>query len=266
MRYPDEVAEYIVNHVKGTTTRQLVAELNERFSVKYCMNFTEAKIKAYKHNHCLKSGTKGGAPKGFSTVYPKGMEEFVRSIAKGKTSRELVEAVNKKYGKDTINHTKMRTYMKNHKITNGIDCRFKKGNVPANKGAQMSEEQYKTCKGTMFKKGHKALNTMKLGEHTHTTDGYVIKKVQEEGIQRERFKFLHKEVWEKYNGPIPKGMIVGFLDGNKDNCSIDNLFLIDKATNLRLNQKKLRFNNAELTKTGIKIAELSVAVDRRKKR
>lgn len=199
------------------------------------------------------------------TVYPDGMCEYIKSIAKGKTTYEIADAVNKKYGKDTITREKIRMYMRNHKITSGVDCKFKKGMVPANKGIPMSKEQYEACKRTMFRKGCKPQNTMKLGECTHAAGGYIVKKVQEKGIQRERFKFLHKEIWEKYNGPIPEGMIVGFLDGNKENCSIDNLFLIDKATNLRLNQKKLRFNNAELTKTGIKIAELSVAVNRRKK-
>lgn len=97
-RYPDEVAEYISAHVEGMTTKQLTSDLNNIFAHKYNLNFTEAKIKSYKTNHGLKSKTKGGMPKGFSKVYPDGMEDFVRSIANGKTTKELTEAVNEKYG------------------------------------------------------------------------------------------------------------------------------------------------------------------------
>lgn len=263
-KYPEEVAEYIASHVTGRTTRQLTAELNEKFSEKYGMSFTEANIKSYKNNHNLKSGTICGNPKGFSLVYPAGMEEFVRRIAEGKTTREITAAVNEKYGAGTITEKKMRAYKKNHSITSGIDCRFRKGHEPANKGKKMSHEQYEKCKATMFKKGQVPPNHMEVGEYTHTTDGYLIQKVQEKGTQRERFEFVHRSVWEKRNGPIPDGKMISFLDGDKDNCSIENLFLIDNATNLEMNRRKLRFENPELTEIGEKIARINVAIKNRK--
>lgn len=186
-RYPDEVAEYISAHVEGMTTKQLTSDLNNIFAHKYNLNFTEAKIKSYKTNHGLKSKTKGGMPKGFSKVYPDGMEDFVRSIANGKTTKELTEAVNEKYGAGTITAKKMRAYKKNHNIVSGIDCKFQPGH-------------------------------------------------------------------------IPDGKMVSFLDGNKDNCSIENLFLTDNATNLEMNRQKLRFKNPELTAVGEKVARLNIAI------
>lgn len=263
-KYPEEIADYIASHVTGKTTRQLTAELNEKFSVKYDMSFTEANIKSYKSNHNLKSGTIGGNPKGFSLVYPAGMEEFVRSIAEGKTTREITEAVNKKYGAGTITEKKMRAYKKNHKISSGLDCRFKPGSIPANKGKPMSPETYEKCKATMFKKGSVPRNHMNIGEYTHTADGYLIRKVKETGTQRERFEFVHRAVWEEHNGPIPAGKMISFLDGNKDNCSIENLFMTDKETNLEMNRRKLRFENPELTTIGEKVARLNVAIQNRK--
>lgn len=185
-RYPDEVAEYISAHVEGMTTKQLTSDLNNIFAHKYNLNFTEAKIKSYKTNHGLKSKTKGGMPKGFSKVYPDGMEDFVRSIANGKTTKELTEAVNEKYGAGTITAKKMRAYKKNHNIVSGIDCKFQPGHIPANKGKPMSPEQYEKCKETMFKKGQIPPNHINVGEYTHTTDGYLIRKIRETGTQRER--------------------------------------------------------------------------------
>lgn len=178
-RYPDEVVEYISAYVEGMTTKQLTSDLNNIFAHKYNLNFTEAKIKSYKTNHGLKSKTKGGMPKGFSKVYPDGMEDFVRSIANGKTTKELTEAVNEKYGAGTITAKKMRAYKKNHNIVSGIDCKFQPGHIPANKGKPMSPEQYEKCKETMFKKGQIPPNHINVGEYTHTTDGYLIRKIRE---------------------------------------------------------------------------------------
>lgn len=74
----------------------------------------------------------------------------------------------------------------------------------------MSSEQYEKCKATMFQNGHVPANKMKVGEYTYTTDGYLIQKVQEEGTQRQRFQFVHRAVWKKHYGSIPKGKIIIF--------------------------------------------------------
>jgi hypothetical protein len=97
------------------------------------------------------------------------------------------------------------------------------------------------------------------------TDGYLIRKVQEDGTQRERFEFVHRAVWEEHHGEIPKGKMVSFLDGDKDNCNIENLFLIDNETNLEMNRRELRFDEAELTKVGRNIAKLNISARNRKK-
>ena len=128
----------------------------------------------------------------------------------------------------------------------------------------MSPEQYEKCKATMFQKGNVPANHMEVGEYTHTTDGYLVRKVQEQGTQRERFEFVHRKVWEEHNGPIPEGKMVSFLDGDKDNCDIDNLVLIDNKENLELNRSNLRFSNAEFTKAGVAIAKVKVAARQRR--
>lgn len=263
-KYPEEVSKYIREHVHGTTAKQLAEDLNRMFSEKHKIEFTAQKIKSYKSNHKLKSETTGGNPKGVSLVYPEDMEEFVRSIAEGKTTKEITEAVNKRYGAGTITEKKMRAYKKNHGIVSGVDTKFKKGRV-GNKGQKMSKDTYEKVKKTMFQKGHTPANKMQIGEVTRTTDGYLIRKIQDHGTQRERFEFVHRAVWEQHNGPIPKGKIVSFLDGNRENCDIDNLFLIDNETNLEMNRRKLRYQEAELTKVGKSIAELNIGIQRKRK-
>lgn len=58
--------------------------------------------------------------------------------------------------------------------------------------------------------------------------------------------------------------MVSFLDGDKDNCNIDNLVLIDNYENLELNRSKLRFSEAEFTKAGLAVAKVKIAVQKKK--
>lgn len=42
-------------------------------------------------------------------------------------------------------------------------------------------------------------------------------------------------VWEMHNGPIPKGHVIRFIDGNNLNCNIENLKLITRKEHAQLN-------------------------------
>lgn len=264
-KWPDEVIEWLRHNVQGKTTRELTAFINQQgFERKYGMVFTEAMIKGAKTRYGFKSGTPGGNPKGYSPKYPAGMQEYIRSIASGRTTSEIAELVSEKYGIE-FSVSQCRAYKKNHDIVTGVDCRFSKGHVPANKGKPMSSEVYEKCSKTMFKKRHVPANHMEVGECTHTTDGYLIRKIREDGNQRERFEFVHRAVWEKHYGPIPEGKMISFLDGDKDNCSIENLVMLDNSENLELNRSRLRFENPEHTRVGVSVAKMKVAISRRKR-
>ena len=251
-RYPNEVLEFIKEQVIGRTGRtnlELANLVNERFGTE----FTASKMASYKSYHKICQPSK----------YPEGMENYIRRIAAGKTAVELAEAVSRQFGiKFSVSQCK--AYKKNHGIVTGVDCRFQKGHVPANKGKNMSPEKYEKCKATMFQKGQIPANHMKVGAYTHSTDGYLLQKVKEDGTQRKRFELMHRKVWEEHNGLIPKGKKVSFLDGNKDNCDIANLVLIDNRENLELNRSHLRFAEAELTQVGVSIAKVRVAARRKR--
>lgn len=265
-KWPDEVIEWLRANVPGRTTKEATALINQQgFDEKYDMVFTEASIKNAKNRYKIKSGTIGGHPKGYSPKYPADMQEYIRSIARGRTSEEIASMTAEHFGIE-FSVKQCRAYKKNHDIVSGLDCRFAKGHEPANKGKPMSKEQYEKCKATMFKKGDVPANHMEVGEYTHTTDGYLIRKVSEEGTQWERFEFVHRVEWEKHYGPIPAGKMISFLDGNKDNCSIENLVLIDNKENLELNRSKLRFENPDFTKAGVTVAKLKVAARQRRKK
>ncbi len=265
-KWPAEVRGWMGENTVGRTTKELTVLINQQgFDEKYGMVFTEGIVKSAKSRYGFKSGTPTGNPKGYSAKYPEGMEGYIRDIAEGKGAKEIAELVSGHFGIQ-FSVSECRNYKKNHNIVSGLDCRFKEGHEPANKGKEMNPEQYEKCRHTMFRKGDVPANHMEVGEYTHTTDGYLIQKVQEKGTQRERFEFVHRKVWETHNGPIPVGKRVSFLDGDKDNCSIENLVLIDNSENLELNRSRLRFPNAELTKSGVAIAKVKVAARRRRPR
>ena len=264
--WPEEGIAWLRENVPGRTTKQVTELINQQgFDKEYGMVFSDTVIKNAKNRYGIKSGTNGGFPKGYSPKYPEGMESYIRSIATGRKTKEIAELVSAHFGIE-FSEKQCKAYKKNHDIISGVDCRFEKGHVPANKGKPMSQEQYEKCKATMFKKGDVPANHMEVGEYTHTTDGYLIRKVKETGPQWERFEFVHRAAWEEHNGPVPEGKMVSFLDGNKDNCDIENLVLIDNAENLEMNRSRLRFTDPERTKTGVLVAKTRVTVRQKKRR
>lgn len=107
--------------------------------------------------------------------------------------------------------------------------RFRKGATPANKGKKMSSELYAKCAPTMFKKGRPSLNRRPVGSERVNVDGYIEMKIQEPN----KWALKHRFVWEHFHGPIPEGHNIQFKDGNKENCSLDNLYLISRADQLK---------------------------------
>lgn len=109
----------------------------------------------------------------------------------------------------------------------GKAFRFQKGQVPPNKGVK--GVVYQGCVATQFKPGQRSANYKPVGStRICSKDGYVLIKMAEGLFQ---WKLLHRIVWERMNGPIPKGFLVSFIDRNPLNWKITNLTLITKKQN-----------------------------------
>jgi hypothetical protein len=103
---------------------------------------------------------------------------------------------------------------------------------------------YKIIKGREKYKPYPAL--------TERTDckGYVkIKNAAGKWV------YKHTYLWEQAHGKAPKGYIVIFLDGGKDNFSPENLALVTREEQMRLSKLKLRFTDPAFTQTGIAIVK-----------
>ena len=188
--------------------------------------------------------------------------KFIREIAPGRYAAEITEMVNNRFNLE-LKVSQIETCKRNHKIRSGIDCRFQKGNIPANKGKKgsMSPEQYEKCKATMFKKGQVPQNHKPVGSERIDREGYVLVKVAEPNKWRPK----HRVLWEKVNGPIPEKHRLIFADGNRQNIALDNLILVSYAQSFIMNQKNLFKNDKELTKAGVAVAKVLDKVNKRKK-
>lgn len=189
-------------------------------------------------------------------TYPDEVKKFIEENVKGITSKELTRLINDRFGTDYgANH--IRAYMKNHKLTNGLDTCFKKGDIPPNKGVK-GYSPPGSEKG-WFKKGQDPINHREVGSERITKDGYVEIKVEEPG----KWKLKHRFIWEQHNGPVKRNHVVIFLDGNKLNLDISNLAMISRNELKIMNQVGLKYENAEATKAGVMIAK---AIDTKNKR
>ncbi|HDR7000668.1 TPA: HNH endonuclease [Bacillus cereus] len=185
---------------------------------------------------------------------------FIRENAKGLSNQALTNLINKEFNL-SISIKQIKTFKKNNQISSGLTGHFEKGHVPFNKG-----KKGLTRGGveTQFKKGQQATNYKPVGSERIDRDGYVLIKVSDDGPWHKRWRPKHKVLWEKTHGLIPKEHCLIFLDSNKQNIVLDNLQLITRAQLARMNQNHLISNNAELTKTGLIIAEIYSKMGERK--
>lgn len=163
---------------------------------------------------------------------------FVKKHAQNMSNKELANLVNA-----TFNLNLSRIQLKNWKVHRHIkgktECRFVKGQKPP--------------------------NWRPVGATRTRSDGYNFTKVKNKGTAQERWKLTHRLLWEKANGPIPKGYSLIFLDQDPTHISLDNLALVSKGECMIANKNKLLFSDKELTYSGLQIAKLKQKTSELKK-
>lgn len=92
-----------------------------------------------------------------------------------------------------------------------------------------------------------------VGYEKEDASGFISVKVADPDC----WKLKHHLVWERHNGPLPKGSRVIFADGNKKNFAPDNLIQLTYAEYMRLLARKLLSEDAETNKTAALIAKVA---------
>ena len=110
-------------------------------------------------------------------------------------------------------------------------------------------------------KAFRAENYKPIGYEVIYPNGYTFVKVSDTGDQNTDYKSKQYVEYEKYHGTVPENYIVIFLDGNRNNFDINNLYALDKRISGVLNNKQLRTNcDKDLTLAAIKTWELHYAI------
>lgn len=216
---------------------------------------------------------------------PEGVLEFVRANAPGRGNAELAEMTNNAFG-TSFTAVNMKGYKAHHKIKSGIQPKppsaftpeireyifsYYEG-VPYAKMADLVNQRFGTSIPVKSFRWFYQNNKLKCGvkvSWNKAAPGDVSKKKDDyQYIKMENgtWRLYHHYLWEQAHGPIPPGHMVTFLDGNTQNTDLNNLALISRTEQMHLMKDDLRFDNPELTKTGILIAKVKIAAGKKEKR
>lgn len=263
MRYTEEMDKYIREISPGRLNQEIADMFNERFGT----NVTRIMIKSYKSNYGITSGRSNldySKKTYYNQLLNKEQIEYLKEIYVGISNRECTRLMNEKFGL-SLTCRQIKGQKRRFKLNSGLDGRFVKGQKPNDhcfkKGERNSIE-------TEFKKGHKPHNWVPIGTEMVKSDGYLWVKVKDERNpenMRVNWKQKHKLIWEEAHGPVPKGHCLIFLDGDRTNVCLENLSLLSKSERLIMNRRKLIYDDPELTKTGINVAKLIDAVNKKDK-
>jgi hypothetical protein len=176
--------------------------------------------------------------------------DYLTSIVPGRTYKEIAELFNKQFNLN-LTTSQVNSFVGNRKLNTGRTGSFEKGMKPWNKGLK----GYMGRNKTTFKKGNKPHNWVPAGSERITRDGYIEIKIKE-GRFKKNWRGKHIVIWEQHNGALPKGHVIIFGDRDNRNFDIKNLICVSRQQLLIMNNNSLIKKDAELTRTGVIIADL----------
>ncbi len=203
--------------------------------------------------------------------YTDEQRKYLISIVPGHSYKEIADMFNKKFqGQESITIAKVKSFVGNNRLNTGRTGRFEKGNIPFNSGLKGYCPGGR-CAETQFKKGRFPHNYHPVGterartaryRHGHYGDDYIDVKIADPN----KWKAKHILIWEKHNGPVPKGHVVIFGDRNNRNFDTNNLVLVSRKQLAVLNKKGLIQNDADLTRSAVVVADLYSKISEAKKK
>jgi hypothetical protein len=191
---------------------------------------------------------------------------------------DYARAFNEQFGREISAHALHALRKRKGWKTGRTGC-FQRGSEPHNKGKPCPEGRggrHPNARKTQFRKGNLPHNANYLGhERVDPKDGYVYVSVDETnphtGFER-RYVLKHKWLWEKANGPLPRGHALKCLDGNRQNTDPSNWEAVPRSLLPRLAggnryRKVLAFDDAapELRPSILALAKLECAARQRAK-
>lgn len=259
--YTEEHLAFLREGYRSMNTRTLAEAFNARFG----MGKTEGQIKNTLNNHGIRCGR---APRDRLIqrlrLHTEEQAHFIRDNYTDRSMLEMTALFNRRFGTDrTVQQIK--SFVHNRGLTSGRTGHFPKGHTPWNTGTKGLTSANKTS----FKKGNAPPNRKPLGtERTDSKDGFILMKVAEPDPHTgfpTRYKHKHVHLWEQAHGPVPEGMVVAFIDGDKTRCELENLMLISRAELLNLNRHGYKDTPGDLKPSVLALSTLEVKTRKREK-
>ncbi len=139
------------------------------------------------------------------------------------------------FGRSDVSLANFSALCKRKRWFTGQSGRFVKGQGSWNKGERMPF--HPNSAATRFKPGAVARNLNPIGTERIGRYGYVEVKVAQVNPYTGAFGhyvFKHRHQWEQVHGPLPKGMALKCLDGDRLNCDAANWIAVPRALLPRL--------------------------------
>ena len=256
-RYTPEMDSFIRDHREGRTFAEAAECFNLRFGTHVTVSAMRSRYKALGIRVDVRK------PVG-SRLLTDDAVSFMEAHNAGTSASDMADMLNREFG-TSCTVSQIRSYRKNHHLPNGRDTRFGKGHVPGNKGMRQTDfirdpGRMDRVRAGWFRKGGHPHNHVPVGTEVVKSDGYLWRKLAEPDVWRQ----VHILVWEEANGPLPEGMLVTFLNGDRTDCSPDNLMAVSRDENAHLNKGGLRrMGDRELTKAQALVWRLDRTIGRR---
>lgn len=174
------------------------------------------------------------------------------------------------FGREEVTKEALSSLCKRNGWLTGRTGRFTPDTAAWNKGQPMPYNPNSAA--TRFKKGQRSGRANHLykpiGTERITVYGYIERKINDDMPMQGRWRAVHLIRWEELHGPLPEGMALKCLDGNKFNTAPANWKAIPRAMLPRLNGKSgRRFEHApaELKPTIMAVAQLEHEIHQARK-
>lgn len=250
-------AEVMLAFLRENYPSMALVDLTKAFNAAFFLDKTPAQLKAALKNYRIVSGRHSSEiTRGKSRLFTPEQVAFIRTRYQFLSHVELATALNVEFG-IAVTAGQVRSFVRNHHITCGRTGCYEKGNRPWNAGTK--GQGLTGANVHSFKPGNVPANVRPLGFERIGKHGYIEIKVAERcpytGFPT-RFRSKHVVVWEQHHGPVPPGMLIRFLDGDKTNCDIANLAMVSQGENAILNKSGISGLPAEIMPSCIALARL----------
>lgn len=262
---PAEWIAWLREHYRNLQPREIHAAFNAHFGTDLPWEKIRDAAKRHKVGHCRgKSIFTSEEQDWLYENYPRnrraetarlfrerfGRERTVGQITRFAHNKKLCSAFDGRYGKGHRS-TGADNWKKMIASPNSQKHRFKKGQKPANERPMFSERMY-------YRKNR-------------GTQGDLLIKVPIPDPYRpgKDWSWIRKAVWvwkhvEKRE--IPEGHVIALLDGDPENCAIENLVCVHRSVLVRLNTPwSPKPGTAEVNKVRMRMAQLGVLAQERGK-